>query len=78
MRNTSAPHKFAYTARAVRAKKNKTKQKVLQKYGLHEAPPKPQFEKYHGIFRPEHFQNCQGKPHIESEWMFIEPKYNYQ
>ena len=27
MRNASAPYKFAYTARAVRAKKNKTKQK---------------------------------------------------
>ena len=64
MRNAPAPYKFAHTARAVRAKKQN--KKILRKYGLHEAPPKPQFEEYYGIFRPEHFQNCQGKPHILS------------
>ena len=61
MRNTPAPYKFAYTVRAVRAKKNKTK-KIL----AYMAPPKPQVDEYYGIFRPEQFQNCQGKPQILS------------
>ena len=47
-------------------KKKQQNKKILRKQGLHEAPPKPQFVEYYGIFRPEQFQNCQGKPHILS------------
>ena len=49
MRNASAPYKFADTARAVRVKKKKQNKKILRKQGLHEAPPKPQFDEYYGI-----------------------------
>ena len=48
------------------AQETKQNKKILRKYGIHEAPPKPQFDEYYGIFRPEQFQNCQGKPHILS------------